>query len=253
VLYNFGLGLRNSTLPMEQGMLLHDLTVAVNGVPVIRCSWFCAPSQPLPVASEPEPSTVGSATLILEPPRRPGSEYTFNVTICYTENVNGTARRTCLNDTLRVPLPFGWRLVYNVLDTCEQLQQLWEVVPANETGYMVVVWDTVEPSVSLRDYCIAAAAGGCESVGLRVYQDGSMIASRTGRGEAKWCPAEPGVYTVVAVDGFNNTATGTFTITWSAGPPPALKRALQGLAGAAIALMVGLYIVLGGGWSLRGV
>ncbi len=125
-------------------------------------------------------------------------------------------------------------------------------MPPNETGYKTVVWDTVKPSITARDYCIAASAGACEPVRLSVYSSGGPVASAEGRGSATWCPVEPGTYTAVAVDGFNNTALKTLTITWSAGPPPAVKRALLGLAAVLTAFMVMAYILAGGGWPLRG-
>ena len=257
--YNLGLGARagNETLvPMERGMLLlHNLTVLVDNVPVVSLTGYGAPAHRIPVNESNAtlaPSITGSAELILEPPGEPANEYTFNVTMCYTEDVNSTPTRTCVSGNITVPLPFGWRMVYNVLDNCQPLQQLWEVVPPNETGYKTVVWDMVKPSLAVRDYCIAASAGACEPVRLSVYSGGTPIASAEGRGEAKWCPMEPGTYTAVAVDGFNNTAVKVFTLTWSAGPPPALKHALLSLAAVLIAFMVMAYILAGGGWPLRG-
>jgi len=257
--YNLGLGARagNETLvPMERGMLLlHNLTVLVDNVPVITCRGFCAPAHRIPVNESNatlEPSARGSAELILEPPGEPTNKYTFNVTMCYTEDVNSTPRRTCTSQNITVPLPFGWRLVYNILDNCQPLQQLWEIVPPNETGYKTVVWDTVKPGLREENYCIVASAGACEPVRLEVRQGGVLAASSAGRGSATWCPMEPGTYTAVAVDGFNNTAVKVFTLTWSAGPPPALKHALLSLAAVLIAFMVVLYIVMGGGWPLRG-
>ena len=57
---------------------------------------------------------------------------------------------------------------------------------------------------------------------------------------------------MVAVDGFSSTASKVFALMWSAGPPPAVKRALLGLATVIIVAMIALYTILGGGWPLRG-
>ena len=257
--YNLGLGARagNKTLiPVEQGMLLlHNLTVLVNGYPVIVCNGYCAPAERIPV-DEPNatlaPSASGSVELILTPPEEPANTYTFNVTVCYTEDLNDTASRTCINDDVMVPLPFGWRLTVYMLDTCQVLHELWEIVPPNETGLKVVVWDSAKPGIGEKDYCIAASAGGCEQVRLEVYNSRGLIALREGRGSATWCPLEPGTYTAIAVDEFNNTVTGTFNLTWTAGPPPALKHSLLSLAGTILTLIVVLYIVLEGKWPLKG-
>lgn len=251
-LYNFGLGLRSSTLPMEQGMLLlHNLTVTVNGVPVIRCDGFCAPAQPLPVAGEPVPSVSGSAELVLTPPREPGNEYMLNITICYTEDMPEHVT-TCVEDRLLVFLPFKWRLTVLMDDTCRVYNRLWEIVPLGEPSVETVVVDVAKPGLREERGCIVAAAGACESVELQVDGGGAPVASRAGRGEAKWCPMEPGVYTARAVDEYGNVVTGTFTITWSAGPPPALKHALLRLALTLVALMAMAYILAGGRWPLRG-
>jgi len=255
-LYNLGMGLRigNETpIPVEKGMLLlHNLTLYVDGVPAINLSGYGAPAREIPVnGTEPEPSAEGGVSLILTPPGRPSNEYTFNVTICYTEDKPEPVK-TCVSQNITVPLPFGWRETLYIADDCRVINETWEVVPANETGIeTVLVVDEVKPSITARDYCIVASAGACEPVRLDVYSGGVLVASRTGRGNATWCPAEPGTYTATAVDQFNNTVEKTFTITWSAGPPPAVKRALLGLAATIIAVMVGLYIILEGRWPLR--
>ncbi|BES82567.1 hypothetical protein [Pyrodictium abyssi] len=251
-LYNFGLGLGNATLPREDGMLLlHNLAVMVNGVPVIRCDRFCAPAQPLPVAGEPVPSVSGSAELVLTPPREPGNEYMLNITICYTED-RPEPVTTCVEDRLPVFLPFKWRLTVLMDDACRVYNRLWEIVPLGEPSAETVVADAAKPGLREERGCIVAAAGACESVELQVDGDGVPVASRAGRGEAKWCPMEPGVYTARAVDEYGNVVTGTFTITWSAGPPPALKHALLRLALTLVALMAMAYILAGGRWPLRG-
>lgn len=56
----------------------------------------------------------------------------------------------------------------------------------------------------------------------------------------------------MVVDGFNSTDVKVFTIAWSAGPLPAARRALLSLVAVIIAAMAALYIVMGGGWPLRG-
>jgi len=257
VFYNLGQGLRlgNKTLvPMEKGMLLlHNLAIYVDGVSAVNLSGYGAPAQPLPVnGAGPEPSATGTATLVLEPPGKPTNEYTFNVTICYTED-RPEPVRTCIADNVTVSLPFGWRLVRYIADDCRVINETWEIVPANETGYeTVLVENHVEPSLREDHDCIVASAGACEEVVLRVYEDGDLVASRTARGSITWCPAEPGTYTVTAMDYFNNTVTRTFSLTWSTGPPPALRHTLLSLAATIIALMIGMYIILGGRWPLRG-
>jgi len=250
-LYNLGLGLRsgNTTpIPVEEEMLLlHNLTVLLDNMSAINLTGYGAPARAIPVNASIEPSAAGSVELTLTPPGRPTNEYTFNITVCLTEDKPEPVR-TCISGNITLPLPFGWRLIRYVADDCRVLDTVWEVVPANETGVHVeLVEDRVKPSITTKGYCITASAGACELLRLQVYEDGSQVASREGRGSVTWCPVEPGVYTAVAVDSSNNTATGTYTLTWTAGPPPALKRALQGLAGAIIALMVGLYIMLGEG------
>lgn len=137
-------------------------------------------------------------------------------------------------------------------DNCRVYNVLWEVVSLDEPSVETIVADAAKPGLREERGCIVAAAGACEEVVLRVYQDGALAASRTGRGSAAWCPMEPGVYTARAVDEFNNTATGTFTLTWTAGPPPVLRRALLSLAGTILALIAVLYIVLEGRWPLKG-
>ncbi len=112
VLYNLGLGLGSrAVVPPERGMLLlHNLTVLVDNVPVVTCRGFCAPAERIPVNMSNatlEPSARGSAELVLGPPGEPANKYTFNVTVCYTEDVNSTPRRTCVSYNVTVPLPFG--------------------------------------------------------------------------------------------------------------------------------------------------
>ncbi len=256
LLYNLGQGLRlgNETpVPMEEGMLLlYNLTVLVDNATAIRLVGYGAPAESIPIEGPPSPSASGTVRLVLGPPRKPTSSHLFRARICFIEDKPGPTR-TCLNDTLTVPLPFGWRLARYIADDCRVVNESWEVVPANETGYeTVLVKDDVKPSSSLEDYCITVSAGACESVALKVYEDGRLVALRTGLGSATWCPAVPGVYTAVAVDSFNNTATGTFTLAWSPGPPPVLRRTYLGLAASILALLAVLYIVTGGGWPLRG-
>ena len=256
LLYNLGQGLRlgNETpVPMEEGMLLlYNGTVLVDNATAIRLVGYGAPAESIPIEGPPSPSASGTVRLVLGPPRKPTSSHLFRARICFIEDKPGPTR-TCLNDTLTVPLPFGWRLARYIADDCRVVNESWEVVPANETGYeTVLVKDDVKPSISLKDYCITVSAGACESVALKVYEDGRLVALRTGLGSATWCPAVPGVYTAVAVDSFNNTATGTFTLAWSPGPPPVLRRTYLGLAASILALLAVLYIVTGGGWPLRG-
>jgi hypothetical protein len=150
-----------------------------------------------------------------------------------------------------VLLPFGWKLTVYMLDTCQVLHELWEIVPPNETGLKVVVWDSAKLGIGEKDYCIVATAGGCEQVRLEAYNSRGLIALREGRGSATWCPLEPGTYTAIAVDESDNTATKAFTLTWSAGPPPALEKELLALAGIILALMIALYTILEGRWPLR--
>jgi hypothetical protein len=150
-----------------------------------------------------------------------------------------------------VLLPFEWKLTVYMLDTCQVLHELWEIVPPNETGLKVVVWDSAKLGIGEKDYCIVAAAGGCEQVRLEAYNSRGLIALREGRGSATWCPLEPGTYTAIAVDESDNTATKAFTLTWSAGPPPALEKELLALAGIILALMIALYTILEGRWPLR--
>ena len=256
LLYNLGQGLRlgNETpVPMEEGMLLlYNLTVLVDNATAIRLVGYGAPAESIPIEGPSSPSASGTVRLVLGPPRKPTSSHVFRARICFIED-KPEPTRTCLNDTLTVPLPFGWRLVKYIADDCRVVDESWKIVPANETGYeTVLVKDNVEPSITLRDGCIVAAGGPCEDITLRVYVNDGLVASRTARGSTTWCPAVLGVYTAVAVDSFNNTATGTFTLAWSPGPPPVLRRAYLGLAASILALLAVLYIVTGGGWPLRG-
>ena len=255
-LYNLGRGLRlgNETpVPMEEGMLLlYNLTVLVDNATAIRLVGYGAPAESIPIEGPSSPSASGTVRLVLGPPRRPTSSHVFRARICFIEDKPGPTR-TCLNDTLTVPLPFGWRLVRYIADDCRVVNESWKIVPANETGYeTILVKDDVEPGITLRDGCIVAAAGPCEDITLRVYVNDRLVASRTGLGSVTWCPATPGTYTVTAMDYFNNTVTGTFTLTWSLGLLLVLRRAYLGLAAAVLALIAVLYIVTGGEWPLKG-
>ncbi|MDQ6964961.1 MAG: hypothetical protein Q9M13_08600 [Mariprofundales bacterium] len=254
-LYNLGLGLRlgNETpIPMERGMLLlHNLTVYVEGKEAITLPGYGVPAKEVPANESnatPAPSASGSVELIMTPPEKPANKHSFNITICYTEDSNSTPTRTCLEYLYRVELPFGWRLTIHMLDTCQVLYEFWEIVPPNETGYEIIVWDSAKPGIGEKDYCIAASAGACEQVRLEIYNSRGLIALREGRGSAAWCPMEPGTYTAIAVDEFNNTVSATFNLTWTAGPPPALKKALTSLAATIIAIIAALYIILEGRW-----
>ena len=256
LLYNLGLGMShgNATqVPAATGMLLlYNLTVLVDNATAIRLVGYGAPAESIPIEGPPSPSASGTVRLVLGPPRKPTSSHVFGARICFVED-KPEPTRICLNNTLTVPLPFGWRLVRYIADDCRVINETWEVVPANETGYeTVLAVDQVKPSITLRDGCIVAAAGPCEDITLRVYANDRLLVSRTARGSAIWCPATPGTYTLTAMDYFNNTATGTFTLTWSPGPPPVLRRAYLGLATAILALIAVLYIVTGGEWPLRG-